>query len=381
MPLTKRKLKKPAKKVAVRKGAVTARKTIATSPVSAGTGDSVVATNDRKTINKKSEPNYFASSDKHNLQFIGTGCRVLDHVFGGGYVLGRMANIVGDKSSGKTLLAIEACANFIRDYPKGYVRYAEAEAAFDQDYAAALGMPVKQVEFAKNIFRIEDFFEDIEKVCKVSTPTKPVLYVLDSLDALSDRAEKDRKIEEGSYNLVKQKKLSELFRRKIQEIESSNVCLIIISQIRDKIGVTFGETKMRTGGKALDFYASQVVWLSEVQKLKKTIDKVERVTGVMIRAKCKKNKIGLPFRECDFPILFGYGVSDLAANVEWLIASNKSERLKELGLSVAGYKIRVHNLINNGGAELELLRQALNCVVDEEWVNIETSFLPKSRKY
>lgn len=334
----------------------------------------------RKTF-KRPEANYFASAAKHNLQFIGTGCRVLDHVFGGGYVLGRMANIVGDKSSGKTLLAIEACANFIRDYPKGHVRYAEAEAAFDKDYAEALGMPVKSVEFAKNIFTVEDFFEDIEKVCKESSKNKPILYVLDSLDALSDRAEKDRKIDEGTYNLTKQKKLGELFRRKIQDIETSNICLIIISQIRDKIGVTFGETKMRAGGKAMDFYASQVVWLSEVQKLKKTIDKVDRVTGIQVRAKCKKNKIGLPFRECDFPLLFGYGVDDLTANVEWLIASNRADRLKELGLSVAGYKIRIHNVRNNGGTEMDLLRQALNKVVDEVWIEIETSFLPKSKKY
>jgi protein RecA len=335
----------------------------------------------RRKILNKLEPNYFASSAKHNLQFIGTGCRVLDHVFGGGYVLGRMANIVGDKSSGKTLLAIEACANFVRDYPKGHVRYAEAEAAFDKDYAEALGMPVKSVEFAKNIFTIEDFFEDIEKVCKESSKAKPILYVLDSLDALSDRAEKDRKIDEGSYNLTKQKKLSELFRRKIQELEASNVCLIIISQIRDKIGVTFGETKMRTGGKALDFYASQVVWLSEVMKLKKTIDKVDRVVGIQVKANCKKNKIGLPFRTCEFPLLFGYGVDDLTANVEWLIASNKEDRLKELGLSKAGYKIRIHTLRNNGGTEMDLLRQALSKVVDDEWVAIETSFLPKSKKY
>ena len=334
----------------------------------------------RRAVLKKKETNYF-SEQNDNLMFINTGCRVLDHVFGGGYVLGRMANIVGDKSSGKTLLAIEASANFIRDYPKGHIRYAEAEAAFDVGYAEALGMPVKQVEFAKNIFTVEDFFEDIEKVCKQSSKEKPILYVLDSLDALSDRGELGRKIDEGSYNMTKQKKLSELFRRKVQEIESSHVCLIIISQIRDKIGVTFGETKTRTGGKSMDFYASQVVWLAEVQKLKKTIDKVERVIGIQVKATCKKNKIGLPFRTCEFPLLFGYGVDQTTANVEWLINSGKEHRLKELGLSKAGYKIRLNNLRNNGGEEMKLLNEALDTVVDEEWKNIENSFLPKSKKY
>jgi protein RecA len=336
----------------------------------------------RRAVLKRKEPNYFASNAEHKgLQFFSTGCKVLDNVFGGGYVLGRMANIVGDKSTGKTLLAIEACSNFIRSYPKGKIRYAEAEAAFDKKYAEALGMPVASVTFEKNIFTIEDFFESIEKVCKESSLAKPILYVLDSLDALSDRGEKDRDIGEGSYNLTKQKKLSELFRRKIQELESSNVCLIIISQIRDKIGVTFGETKMRTGGKAMDFYASQVIWLSEIQKLKRTIDKVDRVTGIQVRAKCKKNKIGLPFRECDFPLLFGYGIDDLTANVEWLIAMGKDNRLKELGISKAGYKIRIGNLRNNGGAEIIAFRDQLSKIVDEEWSAIETTFLPKSRKY
>lgn len=334
----------------------------------------------RRKVFKKNE-NYFATTDHGNLNFISTGCRVLDRVFGGGYVLGRMANIVGDKSTGKTLLAIEACSNFLREYPKGRIRYAEVEAAFDKKYAEALGMPVASVTFENNITTIEDFFESIEKVCKDSSKAKPILYILDSLDALSDRGEKDRKIDEGSYNLTKQKKLSELFRRKVQELESSNVALLILSQIRDKIGVTFGETKMRTGGKAMDFYASQVVWLSEVQKLKKTIDKVDRIIGIEVRAYCKKNKIGLPFRGCDFPLLFGYGIDDLTSNVEWLIANGKEARLKELGLSKAGYKIRIGTLRNNGGAEIIAFRDQINKVVDEEWAAIETSFLPKSKKY
>ena len=302
-------------------------------------------------------------------------------MFGGGYVLGRMANIVGDKSTGKTLLAIEACSNFIRSFPKGQIRYAEAEAAFDTKYAEALGMPVSSVKFEKDILTIEDFFESIEKVCKDSSPAKPILYILDSLDALSDRGEKGRDIGEGSYNLAKQKLLGQLFRRKVQEIEESNVCLIIISQIRDKIGVTFGETKMRTGGKSMDFYASQVVWLSEVQKLKRTIDKIDRVTGIKVRAKCKKNKIGLPFRECDFPLLFGYGIDDLTANVEWLISAGRENRLKELGISKAGYNIRIGNLRNNGGPEIVAFRDQLDRIVEEEWSAIETTFLPKSRKY
>jgi len=370
---TKRKVAKP-------KAAVKRRTTKTTAEVPAVVSATTVVR--RKILTKeKIEPNYFASSENHNLQFVSSGCCVLDNVLGGGYVLGRMANIVGDKSSGKTLLAIEASANFIQRYKGGEVWYAEAEAAFDQSYAGALGMPLNKVKFRDKIATVEDLFEDIELACKQSTKNKPILYIIDSMDALSSRTEMAQKIEEGSYNLNKQKKLGELFRRKIKEIESSNVGVIIISQIRDKIGVTFGETKFRAGGKALDFYASQILWLAEIQKLKKTIGGVERVIGISVKATCKKNKVGLPFRTCEFPLLFGFGIDDMTANTEWLISNNKEHRLKELGLSKAGYKIRIHALRNEGGEEMQLLREALNVAVGEEWTSIESSFLPKVRKY
>lgn len=326
--------------------------------------------------------NYFASGDsKEGLNFVSSGCAILDSVLGGGYVLGRVVNLVGDKSSGKTLLAIEACANFALAYPKsGKIRYAEAEAAFDLKYAAALGLPTSRVVFAENMLTVEDFYEDLLRHID-ENKDKPSLYVLDSLDALSDRAEQDRAIDAASYGANKPKKLGELFRRLTQKIESSKVLVIIISQIRDKIGVTFGETKMRTGGRSLDFYASQIVWLSEVEKMKRTVEKVERVVGIRTKAICKKNKVGLPFRTCEFPIVFGYGIDDLTANVEWLILVGRESALTPLGLSKAGYKIRLHSLRNKGGEEPAMLRLELRKLVKQVWSEIECNFLPKSGKY
>lgn len=327
----------------------------------------------------KETTNYFASGTEKNLKFVSTGCALLDEVLGGGYVLGRVVNLVGDKSTGKTLLAIEASANFLKRYPKGIVRYAEAEAAFDNDYAAALGLPVERVEFADTIFTVEDFFEDLEKMLD-TLKDKPCLYILDSLDALSDRAELERDIDAGTYGGNKPKQIGQLFRRLVQKLEHSNVLLIVISQIRDKIGVTFGETKTRSGGRALDFYATHIIWLSEVEKLKKVIDKVERVIGIKVRANCKKNKVGLPFRQCDFPLLFGYGVDDLTANVEWLLTV-APEKLTPMGLSKDGYKVRVGNIRNKGGTEVQEFRGTLAKLVSDEWKRVEIAFLPKCRKY
>lgn len=333
----------------------------------------------RRVLNEN-KPNFFAGSDTKDLEFVSSGCELFDQMLGGGYVLGRIANIVGDKSSGKTLQAIEACANFTHAYPDGMIRYAESEAAFDQSYAEALGIPIHNIAFAENIFTVEDWYNDLEKAID-DLDGRPGMYILDSLDALSDRAELERDIDKGTYGAAKPKLIGELFRRLVQKLESSRMLVIIISQIRDKIGVTFGETKTRSGGRALDFYASQVVWLAEIEKKKRTIDGVERIIGLVIRANCKKNKVGLPFRKVDYPLIFGYGVDDLTAGVEWLVSVKALAKYPELALSEAGYKVRLSNIRDKGGEEARQLRALINAAVRKEWAVVETKFLPSAKKY
>lgn len=297
--------------------------------------------------------------DKPPLEFISSGCTILDCVIGGGYPLGRVVNIVGDKSSGKTLLAIEAFANFAEKYPNGSMYYHEAESAFDIEYAEALGMPVGKVQFIEED-TIEEFFSAISEVIEVHKESKePAIYILDSLDALSDKAEKERGIEEGSFAMTKQKKLSEIFRRIISDLEKTRVCLVIISQVRDNIGVMFGEKYKRSGGKALDFYASQIIWLSEVEKLIKTIRGIKRPTGIKVRANCKKNKISAPFRTCDFPIIFGYGIDDKTASIEFL------KTVKD-GIE---------------GIDENSLKEVISTRVKQIWEETEEAFMPKERKY
>jgi recombination protein RecA len=306
----------------------------------------------RKRVPPQSPPPSHEGGDSP-LQFIQSGCTLLDLVLSGGWPLGRISNVVGDKSSGKTLLAIEACANFKRQFPNGKIWYHEAEAAFDKQYAQTLGMPIDDMVFIEQLQTVEELFSSLTEVMGDEN-LESGLYIIDSLDALSDKDELDRDIEKGSYGASKPKKLSELFRRLAKTIENSKIHLMVISQTRDKIGVMFGEKHSRSGGKALDFYASQIVWLSELGKIKKTINKVERVIGVNIKAKCKKNKIGMPFRECEFPIVFGYGIDDDEANMHWL---------KSIGLKV------------------EELKQDTKELVKEKWGEIEENFRPKESKY
>jgi len=333
----------------------------------------------RKKRNK-SENNYFASEKP--IGFISTGCQLLNCVLGGGVAEGRVFNIVGDKSSGKTLQAIEVCANFYDKHGSSAdINYQEAESAFDKPYAQALGMPVDIINFVgeddpKNDNTVEYTFEKItEKIAELRISKRPALWITDSLDALSDRAEKARDIDEGSYGMGKQKKMSEMFRRLISEMNEVNLTLFIVSQIRDKIGAMFGEKKSRTGGKALDFYASQVLWLAEIKKLRKTIRGVKRVYGIQVKAQCKKNKVGLPFRDCEFPTIFGYGVDDLTASLEWL---DQVKALSELNIT----KKDIPKIVKENMAERDTdFVDEVNALVREVWSDIEVSFLPKGKKY
>jgi recombination protein RecA len=331
------------------------------------------------------EPSYFASGNgKAELKFVSSGCAVMDEALGGGYVLGRVANLVGDRSVGKTLNAMEVCANVARSYPDAAIRYAEAEAAFDRPYAGALGIPLDRIEFNRDdqpLETVEDLYEDILSFLDRNIG-RPGLYVLDSLDALSDDAEVAGKFNEASYGGAKPKAIGQLFRRLVQRIADQDVLLLIVSQIRDVLNARpFQETKRRSGGKALDFYATHIVWLSEIKKIKRTINKIERTVGVDIKARVRKNKIGLPFREAEYPVLFGYGIDDMTASVEWLIANHMESRLAEFDMSKAGYPVLLRSLRDTGGFIATDMRRRLADVVRTEWASVETSFLPKSRKY
>lgn len=318
-----------------------------------------------------------------NVEFIPSGCAVLDCVLGGGWALGRIANIVGDKSTGKTLLAIEACANFAQQYPKGKIWYREAEAAFDTSYASRLGLPLKRVDFgpddSNSIWStIEDIFEDLKTQIALCEKTgQPGLYVVDSLDALNSRAKQSREIGAG-YNLDKQKVLSEELGDIARAFKAQRMSLLFISQVRDRIGFVVGEKHRRSGGRALDFYASQIVWLSHLKTLTRTLRGVKRATGIRVRVKCKKNKLVPPSRDCDFAIRFGYGIDDLEASLAFL------EEIKALG----ELRIRSKDVDNYLAEAAELspvhYQQRAHLVrecVMLEWAKVEGWFRPPNQKY
>lgn len=321
---------------------------------------------------------YFRSNK--GLTFFSSGCALLDSALGGGYAQGRVINVVGDKSTGKTLLAIEACANFALSFPKGLIRYKEAEAAFDKGYAEILGMPLNRVEFEEDFDTVEELQKDIEDFAKRCKAKRiPGLYIVDSLDALSDKAEQKRDIEDGTYGVSKAKLMSEMFRRDKRKWQKAKITLMIISQVRDKINATFGRKWTRSGGRAMDFYASQVLYLAEIKKLYKTVRGVKRAHGVVIRAKVTKNKVGIPFREVDFSLIFGYGIDDVLASLDWL-KSIKATRA--VGLPASMRPSQEAKKIKEMPRKRRLQRmEKIKAAVVKSWIEIETDFLPTERKY
>lgn len=318
--------------------------------------------------------NYF-SNPRTEIPFIKTGCKVLDLALGGGWAEGRVANIVGDKSTGKTLLCIEAAANFVQKHPNGRILYRECEAAFDTKYAQALGMPIDHVDFGEPIETIEELFADLLEAVKSK---KPTLYIVDSLDALSDRSEMERDMDQGSYGAEKAKKLSQLFRRLVRQMASSNLTLMIVSQVRSRIGIGFGRNTTRSGGRALDFYASQVIYLQHIGTVKKMVGTIKRPVAINLRAKVDKNKISLPMREADFTLQFGYGIDDLGSCVEFLKQA-KSLRMIEVEDRESKAYVREVNALDAKDYR-EVIRK-VHKATQTRWFEIEQQFMPTRQKY
>lgn len=317
---------------------------------------------------------------KEKTRFFSSGCPLLDCVLGGGWALNRLSNIVGDRSSGKTLLATEGMINFKNKFENSDIFFTENEKAFDEYYAENIGLDMDKINFFKSCETVESWFEhltDIVENRKKRNVTRPCLYVLDSLDSLSDKAEQERGINTGSYG-TKPKQLSEFFRVINPQLSDSNITLMIISQLRDNIGVSFGEKKKKSGGNALNFFISQELWLSERGKIVKERGKIKRTVGIKVKALCKKNKVGVPFRDCEFPILFNWGMDDITAGLEWLKSIDKLGDLTNPP-NAARIPSFVEKIRSNGS--LADYREELSEIVKINWEEIEENFSYSTGKY
>lgn len=280
-------------------------------------------------------------------------------------------------TSHNTLLAIEGAAGFKRHSPNGLVKYHEAESAFLESYAATIGLHPGQYELIKDIDLLEGMRDRIDEALVKAKNKYPILYEIDSWDALSCEAEFDRDIDKADIPGAKAREASKLFRMNVRKWASVGLTLFIVSQVRDTIS-RFGGGDKKSAGRALDFYISQELWLRELKKLNRTVKGHERTVAIEVLAKNKKNKVGPPYREAKLTIVFEYGIDDEKSNLDWL----KVARITKIeGVELADLWEHVQTLRAN--RELEELRAVSKLIREktiEVWNEIEAELKPPVRK-
>jgi recombination protein RecA len=250
------------------------------------------------------------------IEAISTGSLSLDIALGlGGLPRGRIVEIYGPESSGKTTLTLQVIAECQK--AGGTAAFIDAEHALDPTYAGALGVNIKELLISQ-----PDTGEQALEICDMLVRSGGVdIVVIDSVAALTPKAEIEGDMGDSHMGL-QARLMSQALRKLTANIKRSNTLVIFINQIRMKIGVMFGNPETTTGGNALKFYASVRLDIRRTGAIKKG----DEVIGSETRVKVVKNKVAPPFKEAHFEILYGEGISRLGEVIDLGVEHNFIEK-------------------------------------------------------